>query len=134
VRRILLAIVMAVVAAVPARAVAATAIVDISASPNPAPVGEKVVHVVKVGAYGTLDIWVSAAGFEQPRLGALPPGRWRLECCSSFTGGTSAWHFRSSGIVAPASYRFRALARAKGTFASTAAVGSSSDVVWIRIT
>jgi hypothetical protein len=123
---------VALVALVPGRAGAAT-IVDLSASPDPASVGTKVVHVVRVGAYAPLDVWVSASGFEQPRLGTLPPGQWRLECCSAVEGG-QAWHFRSGGGVPPGSYRFGAVARATGLFGSRAAVQASSDVVWIRIT
>ena len=132
-RGIVLGVVLSVAAIVPARAVAATAPVGINASPNPATLGDKVVHVVKIGVYAPLDIWVSAAGFEQPRLGTLPPGTWRLECCTSITDGTAAWHFRSDGVVAPGSYRFGAFARAVGRFRSTAAVQSTADAVWIRI-
>lgn len=132
-RRITLGLVLAVVAIVPARAVAATAIVDIAAVPNPAVVGDKVVHTVRLGAYARLDVWVNAQGFDQPRLGTLPAGRWRLECCPTMTGGAPAWHYRSSSVASPSTYRFRARARARGTHASTAAAGSNLDVVWVRI-
>jgi hypothetical protein len=130
-RRIVLGIVLAVVATVPARAAAASAVVEISASPNPASLGQKVVHRVGVGAYAPLDIWVSATGFEQPRLGTLPKGRWTLECCSPQPGEGPEWHYRA--IVPPSTYRFGAFARARGWYASIAAVGQSLDAVWVKI-
>lgn len=127
-----LAALLALASLMPARATAAT-IVDISASPNPAIVGQKVVHAVKVGLAAPLDVWVSAKGFKQPRLGTLPAGQWRLECCPSATDGSYAWHYRSPGPVQPSTYRFGAVTRSRGTFASTAVVLSNGDVVWVRI-
>jgi hypothetical protein len=108
--------------------------VSISASPNPASVGDRVRHTVAVGAsVGRLEIWVSARGFGQPGFGSLPPGTWRYECCPSQTAATPAWHYRSSTTVSPGSYAFTAAARARGTFLSTAAVAGGSSGVWIRI-
>ena len=133
-RRIVFGLVLSVAAIVPARAVAATAIVSITASPNPAVLGDKVAHVVRVGTVAPLDVWVSATGFDQPRMGTLPPGQWRLECCFSMTENSRAWHYRSGGPVVPGSYHFRAPTRARGTYTSTAVVASSSDAVSIRIT
>ena len=108
-------------------------LVEIGASPNPASVGTNVRHTVMLGAGGRLEAWVSAAGFERPGTGTLPPGSWSAECCSPRTTGT-AWHYRSFGIVPPGSYRFGAVARTRGTFLSTAAVGFASDSVSIRVT
>ena len=115
--------------AAPARA----KVVGIDASPNPAVVGDRVRHTVEVGAVARLDVWVSAVGFQGPGSGTLPPGTWSLECCPSQTLGTSAWHYRSLGVVVPGSYRFNAVARARGTFLSTAMVAGSTASVTIRI-
>ena len=108
-------------------------VVGIDASPNPAVVGDRVRHTVEVGAVARLDVWVSAVGFQAPGSGTLPPGTWSLECCPSQTLGTSAWHYRSLGVVAPGSYRFNAVAKARGTFLSTAMVAGSTASVTIRI-
>lgn len=108
-------------------------LVDIGASPNPANIGTNVRHTVTLGAVGRLELWVSASGFDRPGSGTLPPGSWSAECCSPRTGGT-AWHYRSFAIVPPGSYRFGAVARTRGTFLSTAAVGITSDSVSIRVT
>jgi hypothetical protein len=125
---VLLVLVVGLVAA-PAQA----KVVGIDASPNPAVVGARVRHTVGVGAIARLDIWVSALGFQTPGLGTLPPGAWTIECCPSQTLGTSAWHYRSLGVVIPASYRFNAVARTRGTFQSTATVAGSTASVTIRI-
>lgn len=109
-------------------------VVGIDASPNPALVGDRVRHTVEVGATARLDVWVSAAGFQAPGSGTLPPGTWSAECCPSQTLGTPAWHYRSTGVVAAGSYRFNAVARARGTFLSTAMVAGASASVTIRIT
>ncbi len=107
--------------------------VTIAASPNPAPVAAHVRHTVVVGAMGRLDAWVSATGFRQPGSGTLPPGVWSFECCPSQVAGTSAWHYRSLGLVPPGSYRFNAVARTRGNYVSTAWVASGSASVSIRI-
>jgi hypothetical protein len=107
--------------------------VGISASPNPATVGSHVRHTLDVGAPGRLEVWVSATGFQQPGPGTLPSGAWSFECCPSQVGGTSAWRYRSFGIVPPGSYRFAAVARARGTYLSTAMVLGASAGVSIRI-
>jgi hypothetical protein len=109
-------------------------LVDIGAAPNPAVVGTTVRHMVALGAPGRLEVWVSAAGFERPGTGTLPPGSWVAECCPARTAGTPAWHYRSVGIAPPGSYRFGAVARTRGTFRSSAAAGFGSDSVSIRIT
>ena len=109
-------------------------LVDIGAAPNPARLGTTVRHTVAPGAAGRLEVWVSAAGFERPGTGTLPAGSWVAECCPARTAGTPAWHFRSFGVAPPGSYRFGAVARMRGTFRSSAAVGFSSDAVSIRIT
>ena len=90
-------------------------------------------HDLTVAAPGRLDVWVSARGFAQPANGTLPPGTWSYECCPSQTAGTPAWHFRSSTVVAPGSYRFRATTRSTGTYLSTAVVAGSVASVWVRI-
>jgi len=109
-------------------------LVDVDASPNPASVGSRVRHSVAIGTVGRLEIWVSAAGFERPGSGTLPPGSWVRECCPARTGGTPAWRYRSNAIAQLGSYRFGAVARNRGTFLSSAAVESASAGVWIRIT
>lgn len=114
-------------------AVAQAKVVSISATPNPAALGDRVRHSLDVGAYGRLEIWVSAAGFQQPGTGTLPPGAWSYECCPGQTAGTPAWHYRSSTTASPGSYRFGAVARSRGTFLSTAFVSGGSDEVWIRV-
>jgi hypothetical protein len=126
---LLVALLVCVLAA-PAEAKA----VEIGASPNPAKVGTNVRHTVALGTAGRLEVWVSAAGFERPGSGTLPPGSWVAECCPARTAGTPAWHYRSFGVVAPGSYRFGAVAKMRGTFRSSAAIGFSSDSVSIRIT
>ncbi len=107
--------------------------VTIVASPNPAALGQRVRHAVGVGMSGGLQVWVSASGFSQPGMGTLPPGTWTWECCPSQTAGTPAWHYRSARPVPPGTYAFGASARARGTFLSTAAVGSAVARVWVRI-
>ena len=126
----LLVAMLAGVLAAPAEA----KLVEIGASPNPARVGNTVRHTLALGAAGRLEVWVSAAGFERPGTGTLPPGSWALECCPPRTAGTPAYHFRSFGIASPGSYRFGAVARTRGTFLSSAAVGFSFDSVSIRVT
>jgi hypothetical protein len=108
-------------------------VVGISASPNPASIGSHVRHSVDVGAVARLDVWVSATGFQQPGSGTLPAGSWSFECCPSQVAGTPAWHYRSFGIVPPGSYRFNAIARARGTFLSTATAAGAGASVTIRI-
>ena len=108
--------------------------IGLQASPNPARVGERVVHTVDVAVSARLDVWVSARGFEKPRLGTLPQGGWVYECCPSQTAGTPAWHFRSSApATTGARYRFGADARLVGTYLATAAAGGSVDTVWISV-
>jgi len=108
--------------------------VALKASPNPAMLGDRVVHTIELGAPARLDVWVSAQGFAQPGTGTLPPGAWRKECCPSQTAGTAAWHFRSYSVAPAGTYRFGAGARAVGVYLSTAAAGSASASVWIRVT
>jgi hypothetical protein len=107
--------------------------IDLSASPNPAHLGNRVRHDITVGSVGRLEIWVSASGFQQPGSGTLPAGVWSFECCPSQTAGTPAWHYRSSGTVRTGPYRFNATTRARGTFLSTAFVAGQSASVWIRV-
>jgi hypothetical protein len=112
---------------------ASAKVVGISASPNPAGVGDQVRHTVEVGVYGRLDVWVSAAGFDRPGMGTLPAGTWSYQCCPSQTAGTPAWHYRSGVTARPGSYGFRALTRLRGSFLSTAAVMSTSASVWVQV-
>jgi hypothetical protein len=128
-RAAVLALATVIIAAVPAFA----KIVGISASPNPASVGDRVRHTVEVGTRAPLEVWVSASGFERPGSGTLPAGSWTYECCPAQTAGTPAWHYRSGSIVAPGIYRFGAVARSPGTYLSSAVVAGGSAGVWIRI-
>ncbi|HZP89413.1 MAG TPA: hypothetical protein VFC04_00270 [Actinomycetota bacterium] len=107
--------------------------VTIQASPNPATVGQKVTHTLAISTTGSLRIWVSAVGFRQPGSGTLPPGTWVTTCCPSEAGGTSAWLYRSTSSVPPGTYRFGAVAKAPGTYLSTAQVGLAKAGVWIRV-
>ena len=109
-------------------------LVELDVSPNPAKVGTNVRHSLALGTAGRLEVWVSASGFERPGVGTLPPGSWVARCCPSRTAGTPAWQYRSFGVVPPGAYRFGAVARTRGTFLSSAAIGFTSDSVWIRIT
>jgi len=108
-------------------------VVGISASPNPARLGDRVRHTVEVGTSGRLDVWVSAPGFYRPGIGTLPIGAWSYECCPGQTAGTPAWHYRSSGTAGPGLYGFGAATRARGSFLSTALVSGASASVWILI-
>ena len=47
--------------------------------------------------------------------------------------GTPAWYYRSNAGVAAGSYRFGAVARARGQFLSIATTTVGSAGVWIRI-
>jgi hypothetical protein len=109
--------------------------VDVAASPNPAALGQRVRHTVTVGVAGRLEVWVSASGFQAPGSGSLPLGTWSYECCPGQTAGSPAWHYRSSGVAAPGSYRFGAVARTRGTFLSSAAIPTSGafSSVWIVV-
>ncbi|HET9249524.1 MAG TPA: hypothetical protein VFP13_06240 [Actinomycetota bacterium] len=130
-RRSLVALSLALVlSAAPAHA----KLVDLTASPNPAALGTQVRHSVSLGAPARLEVYVSAVGFERPGTGTLPPGSWTYRCCPGQTAGTPAWHYRSNSGVAPGSYRFGAVARARGWFLSTAVTTVGSEGVWIRIT
>jgi len=132
-RRIVLASLVLLTTALPARALAAS-VVGITASPDPAFLGDRVVHRVLVGAPARLDVWVGAAGFDKPRLGTLPPGTWQLDCCAPPAVDSPAWHYRSSSPVTPSTYRFGAMASARGSFASAAAALGVVDVVWVHVT
>jgi hypothetical protein len=107
--------------------------VGVSASPNPARLGDRVRLDLSIGLVGRLDVWVSANGFERPGSGTLPVGTWTFECCPSQTAGTPAWHYRSSSAVASGSYRFTATARARGSFLSTALVAGQSASVRVTV-
>jgi hypothetical protein len=113
--------------------IAAAKTISITASPNPARVGDVVRHELGVGLVGRLDIWISATGFGRPSLGRLPPGTWSYECCPSQTAGTPAWHYRSSSLVQSGRYRFPATAQSRGTFPSTATIGGATSRVWVSI-
>jgi hypothetical protein len=113
--------------------VAVASDVTLDASPNPARVGDRVIHKVRTPVAGPLNVWVSARGFKQPGNGTLPPGAWSWECCPTQTAGTPAWHFRSVSPVAPGAVRFGAVARMPGSYLSTATVWNIGDSVWIRI-
>jgi hypothetical protein len=80
-----------------------------------------------------LDLYVSAVGFERPGTGTLPPGSWTYRCCPGQTAGTPAWFYRSNAGATPGSYRFGAVARARGVFLSTVVTAVGSANVWIRI-
>jgi hypothetical protein len=118
-----------VITAAPAHA----KLVELAASPNPAFVGNHVRHTVSLGTPARLDLYVSAVGFERPGTGTLPPGSWTYRCCPSQTAGTPAWFYRSNAGATPGSYRFGAVARARGVFLSTVVTAVGSANVWIRI-
>jgi hypothetical protein len=127
-------VVVVIAVAIALSAVPASAkTVGITASPNPARVGERVRHDVEVGTVGRLEVWVSARGFQRPGTGSLPTGTWNYECCPSQTAGTPAWHYRSSTFAPRGAYHFGALASAPGNFLSTAFVAGVFAGVWIRI-
>ncbi|MEW6059831.1 MAG: hypothetical protein AB1551_06790 [Actinomycetota bacterium] len=107
--------------------------VTIQASPNPALVGQRVVHTVRTSVPGPLDIWVSAAGFNQPGLGTLPPGSWTRECCPAETNWTAAWHYHSYRAALAGTYTFGATSRWRGLFLSTARLGGARASVWVRV-
>ena len=130
-KRWLVALVVLGVVVTAGAAIAKT--VGLSASPNPARVGDRVRHDVEVGASARLEVWISARGFERPGTGTLPSGTWSLECCPQQTAGTPAWHYRSSAVVAPGAYRFGAVAAQSGSYLSSALVGGSVATVWVRI-
>jgi len=124
---------LAVAVALLPRPAEAAGPVTIQASPNPAYLGTRVVHTVGLTTYGYLNVWVSAKGFDQPGIGSLPSGSWRWECCPAETAGTAAWHYRSSIVAKPGSYRFAPMTRSRGAFLSTARVGFFGSSVWVRI-
>ena len=107
--------------------------VAVQASPNPAYLGKRVVHTVGLSTSGYLNVWVSAKGFDQPRIGSLPPGSWRWECCPAEAAGAAAWHYRSSTVARPSIYRFGAMTRSRGAFLSTARPAVYSSTVSVRI-
>jgi hypothetical protein len=109
-------------------------LVEITASPNPATVGDRVRHTVSIGGPSRVELFVSAAGFERPGTGTLPPGRWVYRCCPPQTAGKPAWTYRSNLLAPPGSYRFGADARIRGTFLSTVVTAMGTDAVWVRIT
>ena len=119
------------VALIPGVARASELTLDVT--PNPARLGERVIHKISTPLGGPLNIWVSARGFKQPGDGTLPPGAWSWECCPQQTAGTPAWHYRSATPVAAGGYRFGAIARTTGVYLSTAAVYNLADSVWVRI-
>jgi hypothetical protein len=121
------------VALVLSAGVAAAKTLSISASPNPARVGDRVRHEVVTAVVARLDVWVSATGFDRPSLGRLPNGTWSFECCPPQTAGTAAWHYRSSSFVPPGQYRFPSIARARGTFLSTVVSAGATSHVWVAI-
>jgi hypothetical protein len=119
-----------VLAAGPAQAVGP---VSIAASPNPVRLGQRVVHTVQVVVPGSLAIWVSATGFNQPGLGTLPAGSWTKECCPTETNGTAAWHYRSSRMVPIGVFQFGTTSRSRGLYLSTARLGAARVSVWVRV-
>lgn len=129
-KRSLLALVLATVfVAAPAHA----KLVELTASPNPAGVGDRVRHTLSIVGPARIEVYVSAAGFERPGSGTLPPGTWAYRCCPAQTAGTPAWLFRSNAVAPPGSYRFGAVARARGAFLSTVVTTLGQDGVWLRI-
>lgn len=130
-KRSLLVIALATVfVAAPAQA----KLVALTASPNPAGLGVHVRHTLSMGGPSRIELFISAVGFERPGTGTLPPGSWAYRCCPAQTAGTPAWYYRST-VVAPAgTYGFRALARSRGTFLSTASTSIGSASVWVRVT
>ena len=74
------------------RTVVQAKLVDLTASPNPATIGNQVRHTVNLGAPTRLELYVSAAGFERPGIGTLPAGSWTYRCCPAQTAGTPAWY------------------------------------------
>ena len=130
-KRSLLALALAViVVAAPAQA----KLVELTASPNPVGLGDHVRHTVSIGGPARIEVYVSAAGFERPGTGTLPPGSWTSRCCPPQTAGTPAWYYRSNVMAAPGSYRFGTYARARGTFLSTLVTSLGTDGVWVRVT
>jgi hypothetical protein len=129
VRSAVVLVVLILLGAVPAGAKT----IAIAGTPDPARLGDRVRYDVSVGVGGRLDVWVSAVGFDRPGTGTLPAGTWSLECCPAQVAGTTAWHYRSSSFVAPAAYRFGAVARRTGQFLVTAGVAGGSAGVWIRV-
>ena len=109
-------------------------LVELTASPNPARLGDHVRHTVSIGGPSRIELFVSAAGFERPGTGTLPAGSWVYRCCPPQTAGTPAWTYRSNAVVAPGSYRFGADALVRGTFLSTLVTAMGSDGVWVRVT
>jgi hypothetical protein len=109
-------------------------LVELTASPNPARLGDHVRHTVSLGAPSRIELFVSAAGFERPGTGTLPPGSWSYRCCPPQTAGTPAWTYRSNVVAPPGSYRFGVSARARGSFLSTLVAVVGSDGVWVRVT
>jgi hypothetical protein len=108
-------------------------LVELTASPNPAGLGAHVRHTVSIGAASRIELFVSAAGFERPGTGTLPPGAWAYRCCPAQTAGSPAWYYRSNVIAGRGSYRFGAYARSRGMFLSTAVTPLGVDGVWVRI-
>jgi hypothetical protein len=109
-------------------------LVEITASPNPAGLGERVRHTLSIGGPSRIEVFVSAAGFERPGIGTLPPGPWVYRCCPHQTAGTPAWTYRSNVVAPSGCYRFGAYARARGTFLSMVVTTMGRDGVWVRIT
>lgn len=119
----------AVLVAAPAHA----KLVELAASPNPSVLGGHVRHTLSIGRPSRIELFVSAAGFERPGTGALPPGPWSYRCCPPQTAGTPAWYYRSNVVAQRGSYRFGTFARARGTFLSTVVTVMGPDGVWVRI-
>ena len=111
----------------------ALAVVTVTASPNPATVGQRVFHTIQTTTGGSLNARVSAVGFAQPTMGTLPPGTWRWECCLPQPAGAPTWYYHSDSVVAPGTYRFGADALRTGRYLSSAGVGSVISGVWVRI-
>jgi hypothetical protein len=98
-KRSLLALALAVFVATPAHA----KLVELTVAPNPAGLGDHVRHTVVVGGPARIELYVSAAGFERPGAGTLPPGSWTYRCCPPQTAGTPAWYYRSNVVAPPGS-------------------------------
>lgn len=105
----------------------------LSASPNPAIVGQSVTFGVSISQSvgARLEMWVSARGFDRPTLGSLPLGGWSYQCCTAEV--SPAWYYRSYANAPAGLYRFAATARARGTHPAVARLGAYRASVSIQV-